>query len=208
MGAMTFAYTPRVTEGIPVMKAHLLVSLEDIFNGTSVSLQVKAQEVCSACGGSCRAHPDAKKTCPVCGGRGTHADVSSAASTEGEGGGMRFQHAVRTRCARCKGEGIVVTEPCPHCQGVGTTPRIKSVNVTIPAGWPNVSISSMLLHDLLLKLFAFSHRVTLLNSTRAAIRTGLAFQASWRFSSLTGHMMYSLCTQNPATSWQMSRYLS
>ncbi len=140
MGALTFAYTPAVMDGIPVISARLLVSLEDIFTGTSVMLTISAEHVCSKCNGSRLAHANATATCPVCGGRGKHAEVSNSASVTSDSGEQTFFHAVRTRCSRCSGSGRVVTHNCPVCQGVGTTSKTKQVNVTIPAGHPNVSL--------------------------------------------------------------------
>ena len=114
------------------------MSLEDVFTGSNIMLQVNATRICSKCGGTRKEHQHSHKTCPVCGGRKTHTDVSSTASMSGESGAYTFLHAVRTRCARCSGEGWIVTESCSQCKGTGVTKYSKAVNVTIPAGCPNV----------------------------------------------------------------------
>jgi molecular chaperone DnaJ len=37
-------------------------------------------------------------------------------------------------CATCEGTGVVNKSPCPTCQGAGIVPRVKRLEVKIPAG--------------------------------------------------------------------------
>ncbi len=39
-----------------------------------------------------------------------------------------------TMCPTCHGEGKIITEPCPDCDGSGATPEKVKVNVEIPPG--------------------------------------------------------------------------
>jgi molecular chaperone DnaJ len=39
-----------------------------------------------------------------------------------------------TTCSQCHGEGRIITEPCPQCQGTGSEKRQRTISVKIPAG--------------------------------------------------------------------------
>lgn len=39
-----------------------------------------------------------------------------------------------TTCPTCRGEGSLVSDPCPDCSGTGATPETVRVNVEVPPG--------------------------------------------------------------------------
>jgi molecular chaperone DnaJ len=59
--------------------------------------------------------------CPKCNGRGI----------ESQGQGL---FSISTPCTKCGGAGTVVEDPCPTCQGTGSTRSVKKYRVNIPPG--------------------------------------------------------------------------
>jgi molecular chaperone DnaJ len=76
---------------------------------------------CHACHGSGGRDGAKPMLCPNCHGRGI----------EQEGQGL---FAISRPCRRCHGEGTVVDDPCPECQGSGREIKLKRYNIKIPAG--------------------------------------------------------------------------
>ena len=98
------------------------IDLAEAFHGTKVNLRVPTRVVCDACAGS--GSEDKTRgvdTCPTCGGAGK----------------VRAQQGffvIERTCLTCHGAGRVVRNPCRVCQGSGTVPRERTLQVAIPAG--------------------------------------------------------------------------
>ncbi len=98
------------------------IDLAEAFHGTKVNLRVPTRVVCDACAGSgSEDKTRGADTCPTCGGAGK----------------VRAQQGffvIERTCLTCHGAGRVVRNPCRVCQGSGTVPRERTLQVAIPAG--------------------------------------------------------------------------
>ncbi len=98
------------------------IDLAEAFHGTKVNLRVPTRVVCDACAGSGSEDKiRGADTCPTCGGAGK----------------VRAQQGffvIERTCLTCHGAGRVVRNPCRVCQGSGTVPRERTLQVAIPAG--------------------------------------------------------------------------
>jgi molecular chaperone DnaJ len=89
--------------------------------GMSTDIDVAKFETCQDCQGTGAAAGTTPETCRRCQGRG---QVTQS-------GGF---FSISTTCPSCRGEGIVITEPCRSCMGTGRKKVTKKVNIKIPAG--------------------------------------------------------------------------
>jgi DnaJ-related protein SCJ1 len=85
------------------------VTLEDLYNGAEIEVDVSKQVLCDHCHGSGARRPEDIQTCQVCDGRGM---VIKRAQV-GPGMFQQFQQA----CHQCEGKGKVITHTCPSCAG-------------------------------------------------------------------------------------------
>ena len=97
------------------------ITLEEAYSGVKKSLRLRHRDACTQCQGSGAAPGTKPETCPQCGGSGQRLQSQGAFS-------------VRTSCARCHGEGTLVTHPCGRCGGSGSMPSEKTISMDIPAG--------------------------------------------------------------------------
>ena len=80
--------------------------------------------------------------CSTCNGKGakSDADIQTCSACNGTGQVQRVtstflgQTVTYSTCAQCKGEGKVITKPCPTCNGSGLVRKKETVRVKIPAG--------------------------------------------------------------------------
>lgn len=91
------------------MVLDLDVTLEDLYNGASIDLDVSKQVVCDHCHGSGARRSEDIQTCQTCQGRG----VTVTRVQLGPGMVQQFQQT----CDRCGGKGKTVKAVCPMCRG-------------------------------------------------------------------------------------------
>jgi molecular chaperone DnaJ len=97
------------------------LSFMEAITGCEKELRYKAKSTCKTCDGT-GAKPGTRVSgCTSCGGSGV--EVVS----------MGFMGMQRT-CRKCKGEGVVVEQPCGVCKGTGVKEDMKTLRVKIPAG--------------------------------------------------------------------------
>lgn len=97
------------------------ITLEEVVSGTEKVLEFDKTETCIQCLGK-RTAPGTQPTpCGTCGGIG---------QVERRQGFF----AMRTTCPRCRGQGVVITDPCLTCRGQGLVQTPKKLSVKIPAG--------------------------------------------------------------------------
>jgi molecular chaperone DnaJ len=93
---------------------------EAIF-GTEKEIEIPTSETCEPCGATGREPGTEEQVCPMC---------------QGQGQILQSQGFFRisTTCHRCGGQGRIITNPCPSCNGSGQQKVIKKVLVKVPAG--------------------------------------------------------------------------
>ncbi|MDH5717074.1 MAG: molecular chaperone DnaJ [Spirochaetia bacterium] len=102
------------------LRYNLEVSLEDVFHGKEIKIQIPREEHCEKCGGV--GSDDGKlETCPVCQGSGQVRRSSGFFS-------------IASTCSQCSGEGQIVRNPCSKCRGSGLIMKKRTINIRIPAG--------------------------------------------------------------------------
>ena len=89
--------------------------------GATKTVTFDRAEPCLECQGSGAKKGTTPETCSTCAGRG--AVVQSTGF---------FQ--IQTTCPSCRGQGTVIREFCPACEGAGRQARSREVTVDIPAG--------------------------------------------------------------------------
>ena len=104
---------------------NITITLEDATFGFEKELNITRLEHCSNCQGVGSKPGSQPSRCPECDGTGQVRRVQ--ASSFG-----RFE--TRSTCNRCRGEGRIITEPCPQCRGSGSEKRERKILVKIPAG--------------------------------------------------------------------------
>jgi molecular chaperone DnaJ len=107
------------------LRVNLKLSLEEIATGVEKTIKIKKFKRCSTCSGSGAKPGSTPKTCPACGGTG---EVQTQ-SRSFFGTFISVQS-----CPTCRGEGTIVSDPCPNCSGSGHVRDSETVTVNIPAG--------------------------------------------------------------------------
>ncbi len=109
------------------LRYDLEVEFEEAARGTEKVVKFQRLMTCEDCNGArARGGAEGVKTCPNC--RGT--------------GQVRTQQgffSIATTCGQCRGEGMVISDPCPKCQGQGRIRKPVSLSVRIPPGVDNGS---------------------------------------------------------------------
>ncbi|MGL5348128.1 MAG: molecular chaperone DnaJ [Peptostreptococcaceae bacterium] len=107
------------------MRQSIEITFEEAAFGKKTSIKVNRSEECSECNGTGAKTGTSTKTCPTCNGAG---EVRTVQRTP-------FGNVASSRtCSTCQGEGEVVESPCPKCSGKGSTRKVKTIEVDIPAG--------------------------------------------------------------------------
>jgi molecular chaperone DnaJ len=103
------------------LESELTVSFREAAEGVQAAVPLTSDAACTTCRGT-GAKPGTQPTiCPVCQGAGTVSRQSGA-------------FAVSEPCAKCRGRGLIVEDPCPDCGGTGRSKSTQTVQARIPAG--------------------------------------------------------------------------
>ncbi|MEM4249134.1 MAG: molecular chaperone DnaJ [Candidatus Nitrosotenuis sp.] len=101
------------------------VTLEDVFRGKRLDIEVKKNIDCGDCKGSGCAPGTRPETCPSCRGQGQVRITRN----------MGFSTFVTVQpCTKCNGEGKFIPKPCSTCKGTGKTKGTKKLSFDIPPG--------------------------------------------------------------------------
>ena len=103
----------------------ITISFEEAALGCEKELTILRAENCSNCQGIGSKPGSQPKRCPSCNGAGQVRRVQQSLFG-------RFTHT--TTCQQCRGEGRIITEPCPRCRGTGKEKHKRNITVNIPAG--------------------------------------------------------------------------
>ncbi|CAO3614665.1 unnamed protein product [Cunninghamella echinulata] len=93
----------------PDLKIDLEVTLEDLYNGATLELDISKQVICDHCHGNGARKSEDIVTCSVCQGQGVRIQRVQIAP----GMVQQFQQT----CDQCHGVGKVIKHKCPVCQG-------------------------------------------------------------------------------------------
>lgn len=113
------------------LQAHIEVTLQDQFKGTTVPLTFDLQGICDECDGTGSADGKAHK-CPDCQGAGFRVMRQQLAP------GMVQQ--IQVPCDKCRGTGNQITTPCSICKGNRVIRENRSYKVAVEAGSPKRSV--------------------------------------------------------------------
>ena len=103
----------------------ITITLEEAAFGVEKEINVLRTEYCSMCHGTgCQPNTQPNR-CPKCNGTGQVRRVQQSIFG-------RFTNI--TSCAHCRGEGRIITDPCPQCRGTGKEKCQRRIMVKIPAG--------------------------------------------------------------------------
>ncbi len=110
----------RVSKGADV-RCEVTINLLQAARGVTKKVTFRRHERCDDCGGS-GARPGSERTaCEYCGGLGRVIQSSGI-------------FRIETTCPSCRGEGMVIKDPCRLCKGSGYMPRKVTTEVQIPPG--------------------------------------------------------------------------
>ena len=107
------------------IRMRLTLTFEQAAFGHEKTIEITGTEVCSSCKGMRAEAGTQPKQCSDCGGSGEVRRVQQS---------VFGQFVNVAACARCGGEGRVVTHPCRQCRGSGREERTRRLQVKFPAG--------------------------------------------------------------------------
>ncbi|MFM7861432.1 MAG: molecular chaperone DnaJ [Candidatus Nitrosotenuis sp.] len=104
------------------------VSLDDVFRGKKLEIDIKKNIDCKDCNGSGCAPGTTPETCPTCKGQGQVRITRN----------MGFSTFVTVQpCSKCYGEGKFISKPCSGCKGSGKIRGTKHLSFELPPGIDN-----------------------------------------------------------------------
>jgi len=102
------------------LRYNLEISLEDVFHGKEVKIQIPREEHCEHCNGTGSA--DGKmEVCHTCSGTGQIRRSSGFFS-------------IASTCSTCGGSGSAIKNQCSHCYGSGLVSKKRTLSIRIPPG--------------------------------------------------------------------------
>ncbi len=107
------------------LRYDLDITLEDAFNGDLREIKIPRTETCTDCDGNRTKSGSKPATCSTCNGSGQQQFVRNSALG-------RFVNV--QPCTNCRGEGVVIEDPCPACNAQGRVVRERMIEVKIPPG--------------------------------------------------------------------------
>ena len=107
------------------LRANLTLSFEEAVFGAEKEFEILRIENCSICHGLGSQPGTNPQKCPDCNGNGEVRRVQQSLFG-------RFVHTAT--CPHCKGEGIIINNPCRQCKGSGKERVKRKLTVTVPPG--------------------------------------------------------------------------
>jgi molecular chaperone DnaJ len=103
------------------LRYNLDLSFEEAVFGKEAKIKLRRPELCETCKGSGAKSSASIRTCSTCSGTGQ----------------LRFQQGfftVSRTCGQCRGEGKIISDPCPSCRGEKYRLKEKTLSVKVPPG--------------------------------------------------------------------------
>lgn len=107
------------------LRVKVKLTLAEIATGVEKKIKVKKLVPCSHCDGTGAASGSSMETCTNCHGTGRVTRVQQTIL-----GAMQTQ----TECSACGGEGQIIKNKCPYCNGEGVVKAEEIISINIPAG--------------------------------------------------------------------------
>ncbi|GAA5798496.1 hypothetical protein HPULCUR_003900 [Helicostylum pulchrum] len=104
----------------------LYVTLEDLYNGANVEVDVSKHIICHHCFGSGAHSSDSIRTCSSCNGQGTTLKQVQIAPG--------FVQQFQQQCDSCSGRGKTITQTCKECNGHKTRRGNEQYTVVVDKG--------------------------------------------------------------------------
>lgn len=120
-GGRRQAHNPTGPQRGSDMRFNLEIDLEEAIFGSTRSIKLPINDVCTTCKGSGAGEGSTRETCKQCNGHGA------------VGVNRGFFQMTQT-CPICRGEGTIVKKPCRSCSGTGKTRVTRDINLRIPPG--------------------------------------------------------------------------
>ena len=114
---------PRVRRGSD-MRVKVRLTLEEIATGCEKKIKVRKLVQCKSCNGT-GSEDGRTETCPTCKGTGR---------TVRQQRGIFGMMQVQAECDTCHGEGQIIKNKCPKCNGEGVIRDEEIITINIPAG--------------------------------------------------------------------------
>lgn len=103
------------------LQAELLLEFSEAVHGVEKELKIGRREPCDTCDGSGAKEGSRPSRCGGCGGSGQ--------VMHSQGFFM-----IQTTCPNCRGDGIIIDDPCGACRGQGVKQVDKKLTISVPAG--------------------------------------------------------------------------
>lgn len=110
------------------LRTAVRITFDESVKGCEKELKLNLKDPCPTCHGSGAKPGTSPITCPKCQGRG------QVTITQQSMFGMVRNVQV---CPDCHGSGKIIKDKCPDCRGTGYQTKLKTIQVTIPAGIDN-----------------------------------------------------------------------
>ncbi|MCR4394164.1 MAG: molecular chaperone DnaJ [Dehalococcoidales bacterium] len=107
------------------LETDLSLTFEEAAFGTEKKIEITRVDHCSVCQGIGSRPGTSPVKCPECNGTGQIRRVQQSIFG-------RFTNVAT--CSRCRGEGSIITDPCPQCKGSGREKVRHTVEVRVPPG--------------------------------------------------------------------------
>lgn len=107
------------------LETTLEIDFEEAVFGVDKDIEIQRLEECDDCGGSGGREGAEPTTCPDCNGTGETRRVQQT---------LLGQFMTASPCARCGGQGTIISDPCFTCQGTGRIRKNRTLVVSVPAG--------------------------------------------------------------------------
>jgi len=103
------------------VRCNLTIDLHEAARGVTKEISFRRHETCSTCKGNGSKPGKSPERCPYCGGQGR---ITQSAGI----------FSIQTTCPKCRGQGMIITDPCPDCRGYGMIQQTIKREIKIPAG--------------------------------------------------------------------------
>jgi molecular chaperone DnaJ len=113
------------------IRMNLTLTFKEAAFGCSKEVPINRVESCPDCGGTGAKNNASVKTCSKCGGSGVMRHVMNTPFG---------QMATTKTCDQCGGRGKIITDPCKTCGGNGRVKKLRTINISVPAGIDNGQI--------------------------------------------------------------------